>query len=147
MDNVRIMTPIFVYGTLKRGFPNYSEQRLGAFYDGDGMTVERYALVIADRYYVPVLLRDENTATKEFVSGELYQVDAQTLKWLDKLEGVGQPKGYQRVEIKVAMASGEIKTANTYMKYSKALDIIHNELSSHYALDPRYIVPALRGCS
>lgn len=144
MDN--IMTPIFVYGTLKRGFPNYSEQRLSAFYYGEGITVERYALVIADRYYVPVLLQDENITTKEFVSGELYQVDPQTLKWLDKLEGIGQPKGYQRVEIKVVMASGEIKTANTYMKYSKELDIIHNKLSSHYALDPRYIAPAFRSC-
>jgi len=139
-----MMATIFIYGTLKRGFPNYSEQRLGVFYDGDCITVEHYALVIADQYYVPVLLRDEDKTIKGPVSGELYQVDQQTLKWLDKLEGVGKPKGYQRVEIKIAMTSGELKTANAYMKYSKDLDIIHNELSAYYALDPRYIPPKSR---
>ena len=138
------MTTIFVYGTLKRGFPNYNEQRLGAFYCGNCTTVERYALVIADQYYVPVLLKDNYKTAKECIAGELYQVDQQTLKWLDKLEGIGKPKGYQRIEIKVLMASGELKTAYAYMKYHKDLDIIHNELSSHYALDLRYITPANR---
>lgn len=139
-----MMTTIFVYGTLKRGFPNYSEQRLGVFYCGDCITVASYGLVIADQYYVPVLLQDGHKVAKECIAGELYRVDQQTLKWLDKLEGVGKPKGYQRVDIKVAMISGEIKTADAYMKDTKDLDIIHNALSSYYAVDPRYIAPERR---
>lgn len=139
------MNYIFVYGTLKRGFPNYNEQRLGSFYSGDCVTIAPYSLVIADQYYVPVLLLDNDNSAKEAVAGELYCVDQTTLSWLDALESVGKDKGYQRVKIEVLTKNGEVKVAEAYMKYRKELDVIHNQLTLKYNKDPRYIMPSLRG--
>jgi gamma-glutamylaminecyclotransferase len=138
------MNYIFVYGTLKRGFPNYNEQRLGSFYIGDCVTVVPYSLVIADQYYVPVLLLDNNKSAKEAIAGELYCVDKSTLRWLDALESVGKDRGYQRVKIEVLMEHGEIKVAEAYMKYRQDIDVIHNELTIKYDQDKRYIIPSLR---
>jgi gamma-glutamylaminecyclotransferase len=137
------MKTIFVYGTLKRGFPNYNKQRLSQFYIGNCTTVTPYSLLIADQYYVPVLLLDATHGNKR-IKGELYRVDQNTLAWLDALEGVGKNKGYQRVEIEVLAENGEIILANAYMKYRKDIDVIHNQLSTQYELDSRYIIPALR---
>jgi gamma-glutamylaminecyclotransferase len=52
---------VFVYGTLKRGEPNYhvmSEGQEGASAQlvGPASTIERYPLVIASRYNIPFLL-------------------------------------------------------------------------------------------
>ncbi len=137
------MKNIFVYGTLKRDFPNYNPQRLAAGYRGKYKTVKPYALVIADQYYVPVLLKDKEGLRTQ-ISGELYQVDPQTLIWLDQLEGIGKPKGYQRLEIEVINSKGKIAKADVYMKDKKDLDSIHEELTISYPLDPRYIAPHLR---
>lgn len=138
------MKNIFVYGTLKRGFPNYSQERLGRFYMSRCKTVNCYLLVIADEYYVPVLLLDGKDMTAEQISGELYQVDQKTLSWLDQLEGIGQAKGYKRIEIEILTDRGEVKIAEAYMKDKKDLDTIHSILSTHYERDTRYILPALR---
>ena len=137
------MKNIFVYGTLKSGFPNYSEQRLGRFYSANCTTVLPYSLVVADQYYVPVLLLDGDKPKLEHINGELYQVNQDTLAWLDALEGIGKEKGYQRVEIEV-LAESEVISAEAYMKYRQDIDVIHNELSTHYELDARYIPPASR---
>jgi len=139
------MKNIFVYGTLKRGFPNYSEQGLGRFYIDDCITERPYSLVIADQYYVPVLLPDGNKHRLERIKGELYRVDQDMLIWLDTLEGVGKDKGYQRIEIRVLSSDGQVIVAEAYMKYRKDIGVIHNELSTEYKRDPRYIPLALRG--
>jgi gamma-glutamylaminecyclotransferase len=135
---------IFVYGTLKRGFPNYDAQRLGSFYVSDCATTASYSLVIADQYYIPVLLLDNDNVARGRIIGELYHVDQATLRWLDALEGVGKNRGYQRVEVEVLTKKGDIKIAEAYMKYRHDLDVIHNELSTQYDKDERYIVPSLR---
>ena len=138
------MKNIFVYGTLKRGFPNYSQERLERFYMGCCKTVNCYSLIIADQYFVPVLLSDHKDSQAEQILGELYQVDQKTLAWLDQLEGVGKIKGYQRIEIEILTDTGKIKIAEAYMKDKKDFDTIHSTLSTGYELDARYIVPALR---
>ncbi len=141
---LNVMNNIFVYGTLKRGFPNYSEQRLGQFYISDCTTLKLYSLVIADQYYVPVLLLDGNMHKLERIKGELYRIDQNTLAWLDALEGVGKDKGYQRVKIEVLAYNGEVIMAEAYMKYQRDIVVIHNELSTQYELDLRYMPLGLR---
>ncbi len=141
------MKNIFVYGTLKRGFPNHSPQRLERFYITDCKTVNHYSLVIVGQYYVPVLLQKNNEAIGEQVLGELYRVDQQTLDCLDKLEGVGKEKGYRRIEIEVLTDAGEIKIADVYIKNRQDLEIVHSTLSTNYALDSRYIIPELRNAN
>jgi gamma-glutamylcyclotransferase (GGCT)/AIG2-like uncharacterized protein YtfP len=144
MDHLDAMKNIFVYGTLKCSFQNYSEQRLGQFYISDCTTLKPYSLVIADQYYVPVLLLDGNKHKLAHIKGELYRVDQNTLAWLDALEGVGKDKGYQRVKIEVLADNGEVIMAEAYMKYQRDVVVIHNELSTQYELDLRYMPFSLR---
>jgi gamma-glutamylcyclotransferase (GGCT)/AIG2-like uncharacterized protein YtfP len=54
--------------------------------------------VVGERW-VPWLMQQPDEGLT--VVGELYEVDPATLVALDALEGVGQPNGYQRVELEV----------------------------------------------
>ena len=52
--------PVFVYGTLKKGFPNHSlfqNKSIGkALFMGEAKLSDRYPLVIAGTYNTPFLL-------------------------------------------------------------------------------------------
>lgn len=84
---------IFVYGTLKQGFPNHghiSSQR----YLGVAKTKPKYAMYRYGSY--PGLVEAELAASGGFepphdvlIHGELYEVNDQALVHLDRLEGVG----------------------------------------------------------
>ncbi|KAJ8349946.1 hypothetical protein SKAU_G00250760 [Synaphobranchus kaupii] len=95
------MTHIFVYGTLKRGQPNYFRMMDAgngkAEYCGSARTVERFPLVIAGKYNIPFLLNVPGSGDR--VKGEVYSVDAQMLAFLDKFEGC--PDMYQRNAVKL----------------------------------------------
>lgn len=47
---------VFIYGTLKRGFPLFEKGLVGARYLGDVETVEPYPLYIAGSFYGPMML-------------------------------------------------------------------------------------------
>lgn len=56
---------IFVYGTLKRGEPNYgiliNRDNGHAKFKGIGRTINKYPLVIATKYNIPFLLKKPDT--------------------------------------------------------------------------------------
>ena len=89
---------VFVYGTLKRGEPNYSLIQPGkqvsgkSVLIGTGHTQNKFPLVIATRYNIPHLL--DAVGKGNLVTGEIYSVDESMLNNLDILEGI--PKHYQR---------------------------------------------------
>ncbi|XP_036425189.1 gamma-glutamylaminecyclotransferase C-like [Colossoma macropomum] len=93
------MTYIFVYGTLKKGQPNY--YRMLDITNGKAeflcyaRTVEKYPLVIAGKYNIPFLLNVPGKG--QHVRGEIYSVDDQMLKFLDWFESC--PQMYQRTRI------------------------------------------------
>lgn len=95
------MTRVFVYGTLKKGQPNYYRM----FDDSNGKTeflasactAQKYPLVIAGEHNVPFLLNVPGQGHR--VHGEIYKVDDQMLKFLDAFEGV--PTMYQRTLVKL----------------------------------------------
>ncbi|XP_030636470.1 gamma-glutamylaminecyclotransferase B-like [Chanos chanos] len=95
------MTYIFVYGTLKRGQPNYYRMLDAANgkaeYCGRARTVEKYPLVIAGRYNIPFLLNEPGEGQR--VHGEIYSVDDQMLSFLDRFESC--PTIYQRTNVKL----------------------------------------------
>ncbi|XP_069035266.1 gamma-glutamylaminecyclotransferase isoform X2 [Lepisosteus oculatus] len=95
------MTQIFVYGTLKKGQPNYFEMvdknNGKAEYCGKAQTVEKYPLVIAGKYNIPFLLNVPGSGQQ--VRGEIYYVDKQMLQFLDKFEDC--PRMYQRTPMKL----------------------------------------------
>jgi gamma-glutamylaminecyclotransferase len=71
---------IFVYGTLKRGYPNnylLSDSK----YLGEAITSNRYAMYGNG---IPFVASDKGVSQ---ITGEIYVVNERTLKLLDQLEG------------------------------------------------------------
>lgn len=104
------MARVFVYGTLKRGQPNHPEMINGvhgiARFQGKGLTVEKYPLVIAGKYNIPFLLNTPGIGYH--VAGEIYSVDDQLLQFLDKFEGC--PDVYQRTPLRIEVVEWEGKS-------------------------------------
>jgi len=104
---------LFVYGTLKRGEPNYNFMTSGengtAKFVGPATTVQKFPLVIASKYNVPFLLHKEGTGHN--IAGEVFDVDNSLLSTLDELEG--HPHFYTRVKYDVVIDHEDIKNNGT----------------------------------
>jgi gamma-glutamylaminecyclotransferase len=88
---------IFVYGTLKKGFPNHDRYMQSAEKLGNYRTVEKYPLVLIGQRYVPCMINAPGEG--DLIEGELYEVDDDCLKRLDALERIKKPDGYRRLRI------------------------------------------------
>jgi len=132
---------LFVFGTLKRGFP-LNERGLGnAPFLGQAKTTERYPMVVAGPWFAPMMLTEPGGG--HFVSGELYEVDAARLARIDELESIGQP-GNWRLPIGVrAHRDGDIVNAFAYLKDRFLAEPIHSGLLDQYE-DTRFIPPERR---
>eukprot|EP00058_Branchiostoma_floridae_P006612 XP_002592100.1 hypothetical protein BRAFLDRAFT_84969 [Branchiostoma floridae] len=95
---------VFVYGTLKRGQPNYHYMVNGmAKFVGKGRTVDRLPLVVASKYNIPFLL--DLRGQGEHVEGEIYDVDQKMADFLDDFES--HPTLYQNTPIPVEQLTNE----------------------------------------
>lgn len=137
---------VFVYGTLKRGFPYFDTAMRAHRFIGRARTRDRYPLVIAGKWYSPVLIFEPGVGQR--VSGELFEVGEAGLAELDDFEGTDSPVGYRRVRLAVdaidRMTARQAPTqapiqAWTYVKDRARLDVIHSDMLAEYRLDPRYI--------
>lgn len=103
------MARVFVYGTLKKGQPNYKHMintaKGLAKFQGRGRTVEKYPLVIAGKYNIPYMLNIPGTG--HHIAGEIYSVDEQMLQFLDEFEGC--PDMYQRTLMRIQVVEWEGK--------------------------------------
>ena len=111
-------TRVFVFGTLKAGFPNFvvnQGRRVGAVY----RTVEPHPLYLMGPRHVPWMI--DSPGSGERVAGEVYEVDAAALAAMDELEGVGRPDGYHRKTLQVQADDGSIVLAQVYMKHAHQL--------------------------
>lgn len=134
------MHQVFVYGTLKRGYPNAHIGMPRATYLGDYRTAERYPLIIGGRWFVPNLLNEPGVGLQ--VTGEAYAVDDKVLAELDRLESVHLADGYRRVEIALEPAdavSPPLGNVWTYLRERRHIDGIHEGPLETYPLDPRYV--------
>lgn len=88
---------VFVYGTLKQGFNNYRflQPRIPTKAIAPG-----FDLHSGPGY--PFAIRG-----KGIIEGEVYEVDDETLKRLDRLEGV--PSLYQRIKTKVISNNTQVE--------------------------------------
>lgn len=84
MDNFLV----FVYGTLKRGFPNSQHMPSSISYVGTARTKVSFPLVVDSEMGVPYLLSLPNHPGAHSVHGELYIVDKEALISLDHFEGL-----------------------------------------------------------
>ena len=96
---------VFVYGTLKRGFPNHFFIK-GQKSLGPAVTVEPYALY-EDVH--PLVSKQERISP---IHGEVYEVSDAILKRIDLLED--HPVHYRREEVDVDLDSGERVTVWMY---------------------------------
>ena len=110
LSSCLLMARILVYGTLKKGQPNYHHlwdaANGKAEFLASALTAERYPLVITGKNNIPFLCNVPGRGHR--IHGEIYEVDEKMLRFLDDFESV--PTLYQRtlmeVEVK-AWAEGK----------------------------------------
>lgn len=94
---------VFVFGTLKQGFPNFRTNR-GHRLAGVFATADTYPLYLVGDRRSPWLL--DLPGEGNHVRGELFEVSADVLCDMDVLERVSDADGYVRKEITVVSQSG-----------------------------------------
>lgn len=113
---------VFVYGTLKKNFPNH-ERFLGrARWIGDYRTVIPFPLVLNGERCSPCLI--DRPGAGQRVRGEVYQVNTATLAALDRLERTAANDGYHRRLIEVVSQDRKIQTRLTVYAYFKASHLV-----------------------
>ncbi|MEZ5818147.1 MAG: gamma-glutamylcyclotransferase family protein [Hyphomicrobiaceae bacterium] len=126
---------VFVYGTLKRGFPNHHLMQ-GARLIGMARTVAAMPLVVGNASFTPYLFPEPGTGHR--VTGELWEVPARMMPALDELESTHLPNGYRRQAIDIEVEGGAIEQAWVYTRERRHVAVIHGEPMSDYQ-DRRYI--------
>jgi gamma-glutamylaminecyclotransferase len=115
------MQPLFVYGSLKEGFPNFHVNQ-GRRQPGEFRTLRPYPFYLANGR-LPCLLPLPGQGLR--VVGQLFDISPDALARMDALERVGQPGGYSRELIEVQRiddpAAG-ILAAFVYMQTPALLD-------------------------
>ncbi|WP_246299483.1 gamma-glutamylcyclotransferase family protein [Sinorhizobium psoraleae] len=131
---------VFVFGTLKRGFPLHRRGLARARFIGFYRTTRKYPMLIAGPWLAPMMLDEPGQG--HHVRGELYQVDPATLHRLDRLEAVGRPGNFRKLISVVPARSGATCDAFAYLKARFLASPAHTGYLSSY--DDRRFVPPWR---
>ncbi len=138
------MLKVFVYGTLKRGFPFHPLGLADAAFLGPVRTLDPYPMMVAGSFYGPMML--DRPGEGLHVEGELYRIEPGRLPKLDELEDVGRPGSF-RTQIRVRPigesgieGEGGPIEAIGFMKSRDWLDPVHTGYLSDYQ-DRRFVPP------
>jgi gamma-glutamylaminecyclotransferase len=132
------MIKLFVYGTLKRGFPLHAVGLSGQRFVGMYRTVVNYPMVVAGPWFTPMMLNEPGRGLR--VYGELYEVENSRLAALDAIEHIGEP-GNSRASIEVEpIEGGASYDANVYFKARELANPIHTAYLEGYQ-DRRFVLP------
>ncbi|WP_413112192.1 gamma-glutamylcyclotransferase family protein [Thaumasiovibrio sp. DFM-14] len=112
---------VFVFGTLKEGFPNYHINN-GTRLKGEFQTLNRYPLYLVGERNSPWLVLEEGEGWH--VKGEVYSVTREALTNMDKLERILEPDGYQKETIQVRCC--ETEELIDVLVYGKTIKQIKN---------------------
>ena len=129
------MHKIFVYGTLKEGFPNDKINK-GSRLEGDYLTKNRYPLYLVGKRFSPWLMLEKGNGHN--VRGQVFTVNDATLAEMDKLERINELDGYRRIELTVISEESDEKLlVFAYGKPVEQLDSaeIQLELNGEYKLE------------
>lgn len=107
---------LFVYGTLKEGFPNFAVNA-GVRVGRNVHTRERLPLYLVGERRVPWLLQQPGVGFQ--VIGQVFAVDRKALEAMDRLEGTGEANGYRRATIELVGAGADETTAQSVYCYLK----------------------------
>jgi gamma-glutamylaminecyclotransferase len=123
---------VFVYGTLKKGFPNHAHYMASAGFLGRYQTLQKYPLVLFGSRHVPGML--DRPGDGHHIEGELYEVNDECLGRMDVLEGINEPDGYRRRTISVtSMNKAEPDHTRAYA-YLLDPQLIRDIRSSHLSV-------------
>ena len=90
---------VFVYGTLKEGFPNFfrnaGRRVTGSF--RTRLAFPFYVVQLVNEGRAPWLVNTPGQGHR--VTGQVFEVDGATLQAMDVFEEVGLPSGYERVAV------------------------------------------------
>ncbi|MBW3695194.1 gamma-glutamylcyclotransferase [Vibrio sp. T187] len=129
------MQQVFVFGTLKEGFPNFSTNK-GRRVPGDFTTKSSYPLYLIGERNSPWLVLDEGKGHP--VKGQVFEVSDETLADIDRLERITKPDGYRRIMLEVVCKqTGEASQVFVYCKPKIQLQnmLIQQELAGDYTLE------------
>jgi gamma-glutamylaminecyclotransferase len=114
------MIRIFIFGTLKFGFPNFVINQ-GHKIEGQFKTRLAYPLLLVGNRHSPWLIDEPGSGYQ--VKGEIFQVEQTALKAMDMLERIDQADGYRRKKIEVENSeTGEILFVDAYLKPQNQLN-------------------------
>ena len=127
---------VFVYGTLKRGFPNH-HYMTGARFISMARTVDAWPLVVGNAWFTPYLLPERGSGHQ--VTGELWEVPDVMMPSLDELESTHLPNGYRRERIQIEAEDGSGRhDVWAYLRERRHINVIHTEPMAEYQ-DRRYV--------
>jgi len=114
------MSLLFVYGSLKQGFPN-AHVNTGRRVGGEFRTLQRLPFYLVGAGRLPCLVLQPGQGLQ--VRGQLFEVNAADLAAMDRLERAGEPQGYSRVHIEVQQFDdGRVLEADVYVQQAARLD-------------------------
>jgi gamma-glutamylaminecyclotransferase len=131
------MVKLFVYGTLKRGFPLHAGLA-GQSLVGMYRTVIRYPMVVAGPWFTPMMLNKPGRGLR--VYGELYEVETNRLVSLDAIEHIGELGNFRELIEVEQIEGGASCAANVYFKARGLTSPIHTTYLESYQ-DRRFIPP------
>jgi gamma-glutamylaminecyclotransferase len=129
------MNKVFVFGTLKEGFPNFKKNK-GIRFRGEFETKERYPLYLVGQRRSPWLVLDKGNGYN--IQGQVFNVTDDALTEMDKLERISEPDGYCRNKITVlAKDSGEEFLVSIYAKQLDQINVedVRIELPGEYSIE------------
>jgi gamma-glutamylaminecyclotransferase len=135
------MITLFVYGTLKRGFPLHESGLTGARFMGPYRTVNNYPLYVAGPWFTPMMLDEPGVGMR--VEGELYEIEDDRLPLLDVMEHIGEPGNVRLVIAIEPLIGGTPVSATVYLKERKLAAPLHTHYLDNYQ-DQRFILPGDR---
>jgi len=135
------MFRLFVFGTLKQGFPLHERAVGDALFMGAYRTLQCYPMLVAGPWFAPMMLNQPGKGLR--VRGELYQVEDARLAAIDAIESVGKP-GNLRLSVEVEpLAGGLAVAAFAYLKAPELAIPAHTGCLDDYQ-DRRFIPPWCR---
>lgn len=129
------MHKIFVFGTLKEGFPNF-EANKGIRYRGDFETKERFPLYLEGQRFSPWLILQAGEG--HHVRGQVFDVSDDVLEEMDTLERITAADGYRKVSILViCLETGDEISVLAYGKPPEMLEgaQVMQELTGEYGFE------------
>lgn len=112
---------VFVFGTLKEGFPNFSRNS-GVRVPGTYVTKSAFPFFLVGARFSPWMLDSSGLGYR--VQGQLFDVDSAGLREMDLLERIGEPDGYLRRVISVCRAGDVADTAVEAFVYLKSPQLL-----------------------